>query len=166
MKLFSINSRAVSITALVALFACSSTHALAQSAVKLQKFEGAIDVSALGPTPFTLHGTASHLGRFTAHGEVEFLPGDEEGTLVGDGVVVFEAANGDLLVGVATWELDAEVNGLHTAHTHCSWRDSVEFSDGSTVFSTGRFAQKRPPGLVIIALINVLINLLLPAVQG
>jgi len=74
-------------------------------------------------------------------------------------VAAFEAANGDVLVGLTTWEVDdSELGGLHF-----SWRDSVTFSDGTIVDSTGRFAASRPPGLVVIAIIAVFIGLLLPA---
>src|SRR5262245_38649400 len=86
-----------------------SPAAFAKSPVKLKNFVGAIDFSTESTSLFVLEGTASHLGRYSAHGEVDLSPGAEAGTLVGDGVVVFEAANGDLLVGVATWEVDAEV---------------------------------------------------------
>ncbi len=139
--------------------------ASAQSPVKLQNWEGAIDFSTVGISPFTLDGTASHLGRFTAYGEVEFFPGDKVGSLVGDGLVAFTAANGDRLVGVVSWHADAESNYLRTSHIHFSWRDFVVFSDETTVSSTGRFANTRPPGLVVIAIIAILIGMLLPAVQ-
>jgi hypothetical protein len=139
--------------------------AAGQSPVKLQKWQGAIDLTAEGPAPFSLQGTASHLGKFTAYGEVEFVPGELEGTLVGEGVVVFEAANGDLLVGVVMWDVDPAEDEFATSHIHFSWRDSVEFSDGAIVSSTGRFVEDRPPGLVVIAIIAILIGLLLPAVQ-
>jgi hypothetical protein len=155
-------------TALVAVLATLQMlppTAYAKSPVKLQKWTGTIDLSADDPAPFELSGTASHLGKFKAHGEVEFVPGDEEGTLIGSGVVVFEAANGDLLVGVVTWDVDEEVDGLSSSAIHFSWRDSVEFSDGTVVSNTGRFVNDRPPGLVVIAIIAVLIGLLVPAVQ-
>ena len=140
------------------------TPAFAESPIKLKKWKGTIDFSTEGTSRFALEGTASHLGRFTAHGEVEFLPGSN-GSLVGEGVVVFRAANGDLLVGVVTWEAAAEAKGSRTSHIHFSWRDAVTFSDGRVVSSTGRFAGDRPPGLVVIAIIAVLIGLLVPAVQ-
>src|SRR5213075_887692 len=69
---------------------------------------------------------------------VEFLPG-VAGSLVGEGVVVFEAANGDLLVGIMTWHVDPAVDDLSLASIHFSWRDSVEFDDGTIVSNTGRF---------------------------
>ena len=102
--------------------------ASAHPAVKLTRWEGTIDFSK-AISPFTLRGIASHLGRFTAHGEIEFFRGDEEGSLVGDGIVVFEAANGDLLVGDLSWELDAERGGgrIHDVR----WRDSVKFDDNA-----------------------------------
>lgn len=141
-------------------------NVLAQSPVKLQKWGGTIDFSLEGLSPFTLQGTASHLGRFTAYGEVEFDPGTVEGTLVGNGVVVFEAANGDLLVGILIWDADAEEAECRAGQIHFSWRDFVEFNDGTIVSSTGRFAQNRPPGLVVIAIIAILIGLLKPAVES
>jgi hypothetical protein len=151
---------------LVAAFCLRSVvPALAESPVKLQKWGGTIDFTTNGVSPFTLAGTASHLGNFTAYGEVEFVPGEKQGSLDGEGIVVFEAANGDLLVGVVTWDVSASSNNRRTSALHFSWRDSVTFSDGTTVDSTGRFAHDRPPGLVVIAIIAVLIGLLLPAVQ-
>ncbi len=130
-----------------------------KSPVKITKLQGAVDLSGEAPFPFVLDGIASHLGKFTAYGEVEFVPGEEEGSLIGEGVVVFEAANGDLLVGVVTWEIDPAVDGVATSHIHFSWRDSVEFSDGTIVSNTGRFVDDRPPGLVVktLTLIDVLI---------
>ena len=137
----------------------------AKSAVKMKSFEGTIDFNEAGPSAFTLDGTASHLGRFTADGEVEFVPGRQPGSLVGQGVVVFEAANGDLLVGNVTWDVPAGGGDFRTSAVRFVWADSVEFSDGTVVFNTGRFVTDRPPGLVVIAIIAILIGLLLPAVQ-
>jgi hypothetical protein len=138
---------------------------IGKSPVKLQNFLGAVDILAAGPTPFTIDGTASHLGQFTARGEVEFNPGEVPGTLEGIGVVVFEAANGDLLVGNVTWLVAGEGDEFRTSHIHFSWSDSVEFSDEEVVSNTGRFIDDRPPGLVVIAIIAILIGMLVPAVQ-
>jgi hypothetical protein len=146
-------------------FCLITNPVLAKSPVKLQKWSGTIDTSADNPVPFTLEGKASHLGKFTAYGEVEFLPIDDEGSMIGLGVVVFRAANGDLLVGNATWEVDPEVDGVAASSVHFAWTDSVEFSDGTVVENTGRFVDDRPPGLVVIAIIAILIGLLVPAVQ-
>jgi hypothetical protein len=154
------------VTLIVLLTFCQifPTVASAQSPVKLQNAQGAIDFSTEGTSVFDLQGSASHLGKFSAYGEVEFQPGAEAGSLLGDGVAVFKAANGDLLVGITTWDLDAEMNGEQTAHIHFSWRDSVQLSDGRTVASTGRFVTARPPGLVVIAIIAILIGLPYPVV--
>lgn len=145
-------------------FAVAVNPVLAKSPVKLKKWSGAIDFNADGISTFTLSGKASHLGKFTAYGEVLFEPG-QDGTLIGRGVVVFEAANGDLLVGNVTWEAQAEDGGLRTSHIHFSWTDFVTFADGTMVENTGRFVDDRPPGLVVIAIIAILIGLLVPAVQ-
>jgi hypothetical protein len=136
-----------------------------KSPVKLQKFQGTIDFDEDDISTFTLEGNASHLGDFTAYGEVAFVPGAEQGTLLGEGVAVLTAADGDLLVGVVSWQVGGETDGMRGAGLHFSWRDSVQFSDGTVVSSTGHFTKDRPPGLVVIAIIAILIGLLLPAVQ-
>src|SRR5262245_57813774 len=146
---------------LLTLFGTTPRVVYAESPVKMKNFVGTIDLTTGGATPFTLRGTASHLGRFNAYGEVEFVPGEEEGSLVGVGVVVFEAANGDLLVGKVTWAVEAGDN-LRTTSIHFSWSDYVEFDDGTVVFNTGRFVDDRPPGLVVIAIISILAAILFP----
>ncbi len=153
--------KVVTMVVLVTFLLRSATPASAEPVIKLQNWEGTIDYSADGLSSFTLGGTASHLGQFTAHGEIALLPGEEEGSLTGEGIVVFKAANGDLLVGVTTWQ----VAGDEVGQMHFSWRDSVEFSDGTVVSSTGRFVEDRPRGLVVIAIIAILIGLLVPAIQ-
>ncbi|MEQ1903023.1 MAG: hypothetical protein ABL888_02400 [Pirellulaceae bacterium] len=135
-----------------------------KSAVKLNKWSGTIDLTADNPAPFELSGNASHLGNFVASGEVSFTS-LSDGSRVGVGPVVFTAANGDLLVGEVTWQVDPEAKGLASSSLHFAWRDSVQFDDGTVVANTGRFVDDRPPGLVVIAIIAILIGLLLPAVQ-
>jgi hypothetical protein len=151
----------VVLLALATLFGTAPRPAAAESPVKMKNFLGTIDLTAGGVTPFTITGTASHLGSFTAYGEVEFVPGEEPGSLVGSGVVVFEAADGDLLVGVVAWEVDAG-DDLRTSRIHFSWRDAVQFDDGTVVANTGRFVDDRPPGLVVIAIIAILAAILFP----
>jgi hypothetical protein len=154
----------VKITLAVVLTFCQMfpTVALAQSPVKLRNMRGTIELTAAGTSVFEMEGTASHLGKFTASGEIDFQPGAEAGSLIGDGVAVFEAADGDLLVGRVTWDMDPEVNGGQAAHIHFSWRDSVQLRDGRIVASTGRFVTNRPPGLVVIAIIAILIGVPVP----
>jgi hypothetical protein len=91
-------------------------------------------------------GTAEELGNCACYGEIVFVPGAEPGTLDGLGVVAFEAANGDLLVGVIAAQLSD--GGTFRAEIH--WRDAVTLSDGSTVESTGRFFDHRPPGVRVV----------------
>ncbi len=105
---------------------------------------GAIALSPEGPSDFVLQGNASHLGKYNCYGEVDFSLATETRGLIGQGVAVIQAANGDLLVGVVTWQIDANGNG----QTAFSWRDSVEFSDGTVVLTTGRFVKSRPAGAV------------------
>ena len=90
--------------------------------------------------------------------------GRADGPQAGTGVAVFETANGDRLVGVATLQTDAGGNG----QIAFSWRDSVRFSNGTVVASTGQFARSRPSGavspikthlLVTVAIIAILIGL-------
>jgi hypothetical protein len=138
-----------------------------QLAEQRDNFEGTVEFSPDKTTPFTLRGTEPHIGDYTARGEVTFRADEAEGTLIGEGVAVFESPEGDLLVAAVTWDVAAEEDGNRASDLRFSWRDSVEFSDGTLVESTGRFAdaEDRPPGLVVIAIIAVLIGLLVPAVQ-
>ena len=129
----------------VLISTASAATALAQSPVKVQAASGAVALSPGGTSPFVLEGTASHLGRFTARGEIELVSGQQPDSFVGEGIVVITAANGDLLAGVATFDLGE--GGL--GHVHFSWRDAVQFSDGTVVETTGRFVNQRPPGALI-----------------
>src|ERR1051325_8603958 len=115
MKCFTIATTLVLLT----LFGLSTHAAFAQSEVKL-KGEGTIHVSTEGPSLVALSGTASHLGQFNCRGELDLQPGMREGAMDGVGVAVFEAANGDLLVGVVTLQTDAEGKG----QIRFSWRNS------------------------------------------
>jgi hypothetical protein len=91
-------------------------------------------------------GTGEELGKCACYGEITFGPGEDVGTLDGMGVVVFRAANGDVLVGVIAAQLDT-LDDTFSAEIH--WRDAVTLSDGTTVASTGRFLEHRPPGFSI-----------------
>jgi hypothetical protein len=166
MKYFMILSpKKIALVIVLAFFQVLPPVAFAKSPVKMKDFTGTIDLESDAPNPFTLEGTASHLGQFTARGEVTFVPGAEEGTLVGGGVVVFTAANGDRLVGNVAWNVESASGDFRTSSIHFSWADSVEFGNGTIAENTGRFVEDRPPGLVLIAIIAVVIGLLRPAVQ-
>jgi hypothetical protein len=86
-----------------------------------------------------LTGTAAGLGNCTGYGEIVI----NQDTRTGTGVVAFTAANGDMLVGVITTEVDSEE--ALSAEVH--WRDSVTLNDGTTLASSGRFEKHRPAGL-------------------
>ena len=167
MKRFLIPNRTtITLFVLAAFVARSVTPACAAPQIRLNNWGGTIDFSATEVSPFTMEGTSSHLGKFTAYGEVQFAP-VANGMLAGTGVAVFEAADGSLLVGHVEWAAEEAVDGCRTSAVHFSWADSVEFSDGTVVESSGRFADagRRPPGLVVIAIIAILIGLLKPAVE-
>jgi hypothetical protein len=140
----------VALVVLLALCQVFPTVATGKSAVKIAKGGGQVDLSGgLGTVaPFVFEGDASHIGQFTAVGEVRLEPGDEPGSIVGEGIVVFIAANGDLLVGDITWDLRS-VDARGELRT--KWRDSVRFDDGTVVHNTGRFVNERPPGALIAA---------------
>lgn len=112
-----------------------------------------IQLATEGPSAFEMAGRSQHMGRFECCGEIHFQPVAADGILTGEGVAVVEAANGDRIVGVVSCRVDADGLG----DVHFSWRDAVEFSDGTVVRNTGRFARRRPPG-VVIAIIAILIG--------
>lgn len=139
------------LVATLALMACAAFPplAIAESAVEIQG-TGTLAMGDSGAGELRLSGTASHLGKFSCFAELVFQPGDEEGSLDGAGVVAFTAANGDMLVGVIAWHIDTDGTGQASFH----WRDAVTFGDGTTAASTGRFAERRPPGAQVTSIIN------------
>src|SRR5687767_13450119 len=78
-----------------------------------------------------------------AHVAVLFV---EKVSALQSGAVVFEAADGDLLVGLVNWEVDAG-GDERSSELSLSWRDSVQLN-GTIFHSTGRFAdpKNRPRG--------------------
>jgi hypothetical protein len=144
---------------------CVQPPADNQLVEQTENFTGSVDVITARVTPFTLEGSEPHIGQYTCHGEVQFVPGTDPGSFTGNGVAEFTTTDGDKLVGVVTWEIDAASGDEHASRIQFSWRDSVQFSDGTTALTTGHFVDDRPPGLVVIAIIAILIGLLLPAVQ-
>ena len=139
------NSPKVAMIVLLVLLGDVATPCIAQGAGR-EKESAVIFLSLEGPSRFVLTGTAQGLGRYMSFGELEFVLGEEEGSLVGMGVAVFAAADGNLLVGVVDCQVHADGASDLTFH----WRDSVEFSDGTVFSSTGRFVKHRPQGLVVV----------------
>jgi hypothetical protein len=154
---------------LVALLitALTTTQVAAQQALaELTIFRGHIDLSEDGSVkPFRLVGNAPNIGAFHAIGEVVFHATGRRGSLVGNGVVLLVDANHQRLVGVVSWLMDGGGGDVRASHIEFHWRDFIRFHNGLTVVNTGRFVDSRPPGLVVIAIIAILIGLLLPAVQ-
>lgn len=141
----------VVLPAVLCLYIFPSFVSADESPVKMVKLEGALDRTGSGPiTPYTLSGVASHLGNFSAMGEVAFVPGLQPGSEKGSGVVVFFAANGDQLVGVVNWDITPPQNGTRESSIRFIWRDSVTLSNGTVLRNTGRFVTDRPPGLVVL----------------
>jgi hypothetical protein len=103
---------------------------------------------------YTLEGTAKHVGSYGAFGELK--------ASTGLGTVVLTAADGSQIVGNAKLVVDVDERTIGGFQFH--WQDFV-IVDGETYFNTGRFATNRPPGLVVIAIIAILIALLVPAVK-
>jgi hypothetical protein len=157
-------------TCIVCLFLTLAVCVVPKAAADNPKSSGAIVFSdqTLQVATFTLEGTDRHIGRFTSSGELDYVPGAQQGILEGTGVVVLTAANGDQLVGVATSEFDtASLQG----NFHFSWRDSVTLRDGTVVSNSGRFAKHRPPGLVVVysgtdIKTNIIVTILIIILRG
>lgn len=142
MRLFSAK---YALAALMLLTAFAHFAAADQPLGKMRVKSVSLTFGTGGYAVLRMEGTAPELGNCTCYGEVDFVPGEEEGALDGLGVVAFTAADGDVLVGViAVQDLDI----VHQqAGFEIHWRDAVTFRDGTTVESTGRFVDHRPPGI-------------------
>ena len=134
------------VLAILAL-ACWASFALAddKSGINQLSGSGVLAINENGYAVVALHGNASQLGKFTCSGQLTFEQSNDPGSIVGEGVAAFTAANGDQLVATFTWQINADGSGEMKFH----WHDSITLSDGSTVESTGRFADRRPPGVVL-----------------
>ena len=61
--------------------------------------------------------------------------------------------------------MGATEEGLSASSLHFTWADEITLADGTVVSNTGRFVKDRPPGLVVIAIIAILIGMLTPAIH-
>jgi hypothetical protein len=139
-----LNSAKVGSLALALLAVCAPFATADQPLGRMQVKSITLTLADDGFAVLRMIGTAEELGNCACYGELVFVPGEDEGTLDGTGVVAFTAANGDILVGVIAAQLDTVAQTLSFV---IHWRDAVTFSDGTTVESTGRFVNHRPPGL-------------------
>ena len=130
------------VLAILALIACLGFAAGDQPLSKMKVQSATLTFSDGGFAVLRMTGTAEELGKCVAYGELVFVPGEDERTVDGMGVAAFIAANGDVLVGVIEAQIDEDNLLSWVIH----WRDAVTFSDGTTVESTGRFVDHRPPG--------------------
>ena len=131
--------------ALVMLVTLTTTGMTSADPIVKLTGKGSIELMTEGASNFFLQGNASHLGKYICYGEV-VLSYQEDGTLKGNGVAVIQAANGDLIVGIMTLQIESDGIG----QIAFSWRESVQFSDSekTVVFNTGRFIKSRPAGAV------------------
>ena len=136
-----------SVAALLLTMALSGVAGAAEVKVKdkdvacVQPGERAIIVGQ----QLTVAGTTEDFGHYLALGEVTFGAGNEEGVLPdATGIAVVQAENGDQIVA----DVFITQSGDRLDFTF-HWRDSVTFSNGTTVSNTGAFVNQRPPGLVV-----------------
>jgi hypothetical protein len=130
--------------AFAALFAAAAflPRIAADQPTLSMRAQGTLDIGDDGFAVALLRGTAPAMGKFACYGEIDFVPGEQAGSLDGEGVVAFVTANGDVVAAVVEWQIAAD--GANTVLVH--WRDAVTFSDGTTATTTGRFVDHRPPG--------------------
>ena len=102
----------------------------------------------LVPVEFSGEGTGTQLGKWACFGELVFDEGKLPGEVVGVGIVVFEAADGDLLVGEVATRIGADGVGQLDLH----WVNTAVLSDGTEVETTGRFLNRRFGGAKILTL--------------
>jgi len=99
-------------------------------------------------------GHLTQMGKVAVYGEFLFEDGPEPGSYDGRGVVVFVAANGDLLVSNVAWEIDSQGHG----DLEFRWPGQIELWDGTTVESTGRFVELPFAGLRATSTTEMFIN--------
>lgn len=161
-RLTNLGRKIASFLAVLAFFGMSGRATLAQSPF-LPKGAGSISVSGTALSRFSFTGTEAHLGQYRSYGEMQVRYNRDNSETAGSGIIVFEAANGDKLVGAVTLQTGANGAGEMTL----SWRDSVRFSDGTVVSSSGSFSKSKPATetvpaktkkTVVIAIIAILIG--------
>lgn len=96
------------------------------------------------PSQFALTGKTAEFGRYIASGEITYVGGEQEGAQSGTGIAIVQAEDGAVIVADVSSDPLEDGSTSFTFH----WRDSVMFSDGTVVETTGRFVEDRPPGLV------------------
>lgn len=165
MQPFTVPGRPRTFVVVLLTLALPTAQVSAQELVELKIFQGQIDLTVPGAKPFFLKGDAPGIGPFRALGEVVFRRAGRGGGFLGQGSAVFVDGQGNRLVGLVTWEMEGRGGAFRTNRIEFHWRDSVRFHNGVVASTTGKFIESRPPGLVVIAIIAILIGLLVPAVQ-
>lgn len=99
-------------------------------------------------------GHLTQMGRVTVYGEFLFADGPQPGSYDGEGVVMFAAANGDLLVSNVIWEIDGKGHG----NLEFRWPGQIVLWDGTTIESTGRFVELPFAGLRATSTTEMFIN--------
>jgi hypothetical protein len=140
--------------------------------VNAKQFRGVFNLTTT-PATFTFNGVAPELGRFYGFGEVAVAAADGAGKQSVSGPIVVFGPSGDRLVGNVSGDLtEGDRRSSASPNLQFHWRDSVTFSNGTTVTNTGRFVAKRPAGIVIeendprTPQTNIIIRILITIIRG
>jgi len=101
----------------------------------------------VSPTDFVGSGEATHLGRYTEIGSVEFSPTASPTVLRIDACSIYTAANGDQLYAVFTGQLDGLTGAITATGTYVGGTGRFVDADGSATLS----GQLLPGGTISVS---------------